>query len=96
MKDSASNERDKLNKSTSNDVARTRVQTYIKGKLRERFFNDTLKKDISESKLTEMILKIHYCIVEEYPILDGFEYEDLKKMDHNALKQCIIDRIRFR
>lgn len=96
MKDSISNENDKKSKAASTEVARTRVQTYIKGKLRERFFQDTLKKDISESKLIEMTLKIHYCIVDEYPILDGIEYEDLKKMDHNTLKQCIIDKIKFR
>lgn len=80
----------------SEDAKRTQVRTYLKGQVRREFFNDTLKRNLSESKLCEMTLKIHYALVEEFPLLSGFDYEDVNKMDKVALRRCIVERIFFK
>lgn len=87
---------DKINKADSENPSRTRIQAYIKGSVRGKFFKDSAIKNISESKLNEMILKVHYALIDEYPLLSGLEYEDVNKMSNNALKKYIIDKITFK
>ena len=95
MSKGPSNENEKRSKMESSDPKRTRVRININGTVRKNFYGDCLKKGISESNTGEMILKIHYALVDAFPLLSGFEYADVKKMDQSALKRCIIDKIKF-
>lgn len=90
------NEESKRKKMLSESPKKTMITSYLNGNTRREFFKDSLKKDLTDSKLCAMILKIHYAIVEEYPLLSGMEYENVNKMNSNELKKCIIERIQFK
>lgn len=87
-------EDDRRNKMSGDPVKRVKVTTRIRGKLKQLFFADSIRKDIQEAKLAESIFKIHYAIVSEYPALSEFDYKEVRKMDSDKLRDCIVKVIK--
>ncbi len=81
-------------KMSGDPIKRVRITTQIRGKLKQLFFEDSIRKDILEAKLAESILKIHYAIVSEYPSLGEFDYAEVRKMDSEKLRDCIVKVIK--
>jgi hypothetical protein len=83
-------EEQRLLKMEESPFKRVTVTTRIKGTLKKEFFRDSIKRDLKEAKLAECIFKIHYAIVSQYPALGEFDYTDIRKMDAEKLKECIV------
>lgn len=67
---------------------RVKVTTYIKGPLKNRFLEDCLRKKRLEVVVARNIFDLHYAILEVLPECGGMEF--------TALKQYIIDKIKFK
>ena len=80
----------RLSKLNADPINRVIITTRLKGKAKERFINDSIKRDIELSKLAECIFKIHYAIVSEYPALAEFDYTDVRGMDSEKLRECVV------
>lgn len=90
------NEDQRRDKMQADGIHRVKVTTRIRGTLKEDFFKDSIKRDLREGKLCEMILKIHYVLASEFPSIKALDYEDLNNMEMTQLKKCIIDKVRFK
>ena len=64
-----------------------RVTTFIKGSVKNSFLDDCIKRDFNESKTAALVFETYYSIISLYP--------ELKEKEPNAIKQFIIDRIKF-
>jgi hypothetical protein len=77
----------KLEKASNERVI---VTTRIRGTLKKRFYTDALDHEIGEGDLAACILKVHYAIKSEFPSLAGMDYTEVKKMDIETLRACVV------
>jgi hypothetical protein len=69
-------------------IEEMKVTTFIKGTLKTRFLDDCIKRECNESKMAGHIIDTYYSALAAIP--------DLKEKEPNAIKQFIIDRIKFK
>ena len=56
----------------------TTVTTRLSGHLKKWFFEDVLKRQVVEAKMTRDIIEVYYSILGEFPELKGKEITDIK------------------
>lgn len=64
-----------------------RVTTFIRGRIKNRFLDDCIKRGFNESKMAGIVMETYYSVMDVYP--------DLKGKEPNAIQKFIIDRIKF-
>lgn len=90
------NEDQRRLKLESDEILRAKITTRIRGQLKRQFLNDTVERDLKESKLAEFIFRIHYALIDEFPELKRADYSEMKGMDCEAVKKYIMERVRFK
>lgn len=55
-----------------------KLTTYIRGKLKNDFLDDCINRGDVESETIRSIVKLHYELIEAYPVLRGKEFSEIK------------------